>query len=216
MAEDVGGLAGWILDVVQALGYPGIALLVALETVVPPIPSEIVLPASGFLVAQGELSFLGVLFASTLGSVVGALALYALARHVGARRVERWVERHGRWLTVEPEELRRAQAWFDKRGHWAVLVGRVVPALRSLVSLPAGLARMPVGRFVLWTALGSLVWNGVLLAAGWRLGESWSAVGPYYEKVEWALWGTFLGLFAWRFARQQRRHERRQGGARGA
>lgn len=203
MAEDVGGLAGWVLSVVETLGYAGIALLVALETFVPPIPSEVVLPASGFLVSRGEFSFLGVLAAATVGSLAGSLALYALARRLGQARVEGWVERHGRWIGVEPRDLDCAWAWFLRRGSWAVFLGRLVPAVRSLVSLPAGLARMPVGRFALLTGAGSLLWNGLLIAAGWQLGERWGAIGPYYEKVEWAVWGLVLAAFAWHLARRR-------------
>lgn len=206
MVEDVGGLAGWVLSVIEALGYGGIALLVALETFVPPIPSEVVLPASGFLVSRGALTFTGVLAAATLGSLAGSLALYEMGRRLGPARVERWVARRGRWVGLDPEDLDRAQAWFARHGHWAVLGGRLVPALRSLVSLPAGLARMPVGRFLLLTGLGSLAWNALLLAAGWRLGESWSAIGPYYEKAEWTVWGLVAAWVAWRVVRRRRRH----------
>lgn len=205
---EAGGAVGWVLAAVATLGYPGLALLVALETFVPPIPSELVLPASGFLVSQGRFSFWGALLSATLGSVVGSLALFLLARGLGAERVDRFVARHGRWVGVDGDDVARADGWFRRRGDWVVLVGRLVPALRSLVSIPAGLYGMPLWRFTLLTALGSLAWNAVLIFAGWRLGESWSLIGPWLDRAGWAVWSAVALLVAWWVARRVRDRRR--------
>lgn len=215
--EDVGGLAGWVLAVVDRLGYAGIALLVALETFVPPIPSEIVLPASGFLVSRGAMTFAGVLAAATAGSVAGALALYEVGRRMGPARVARWVARRGRWVGVAQDDLDRAQSWFRRRGDWAVLAGRLVPGVRSLVSLPAGLAPMPLGRFLVMTTLGSLAWNALLVGLGWQLGARWDRVEPFVDGAGWAAWTALALLAAWWIARRRRRHrDEAAQGARGA
>ena len=192
------GLAEWVVMVVERFGLGGIALLVALESIVPPIPSEVVLPMAGFAVARGSFTFLSVVFAATLGSVTGALALYALGRRVGERRARAWVARHGRWLLVDEEDIDRAEAWFARRGHWAVLVGRLAPGVRSLVSLPAGFVRMPLARFTAYTAVGSLAWNAALVGLGVWLGAQWHVVGPYVDSAGWVVWilvAVLVGIF---------------------
>jgi membrane protein DedA with SNARE-associated domain len=156
LQADAGGLVGWVLDVVESLGALGVAALVLLETVLPPIPSEVVLPLAGFLVQQDRLSLLAVLVATTTASVLGALLLYGAGRALGGRRTRAILVRVP---LVEHQDVDRAEEWFDRRGEVAVLVGRLVPGVRSLVSLPAGTRRMPVGRFVLLTAVGSGTWN---------------------------------------------------------
>ena len=183
MAELTGRLAAWVVEVVYTLGYVGLALLVALETIFPPIPSELILPLAGFLAGQGRFSYLGAVIASTVGSVIGALFFYALAWKVGDARLRRFVRRFGRWLLVDEEDLDKARAWFDRHRALAVFVGRLVPAVRSYVSIPAGLARMPVVPFVLLTLAGSGVWNAILIGAGWWLGERWDQVGGYLSQA---------------------------------
>ena len=143
------------------------------ENVFPPIPSEAVLPLAGYLVAQGDLNAPGVLAAATLGSVAGSVFLYELARHGGRP----FILRYGRLLRVGPDELDRAEAWFTRRGPLVVLVGRCIPGVRSLVSLPAGLLRMSRPLYIGLTFAGTLVWNGVLIGAGWLLGENWTRAG---------------------------------------
>lgn len=152
--------------------YPALALFVAVENVFPPIPSEVVLPLAGFYVGEGTLAFVPALLGATTGSVVGALVLYAIGRFGGRPLVLRL----GGVLRVDEERLDRADAWFDRHDWKLVLFGRMVPGMRSVVSIPAGLAEMPVGRFVALTALGSGAWNALLVGAGWALGDNWDAV----------------------------------------
>jgi len=175
----LGDLTEWVTDVVDALGYVGVAFLVALESIFPPIPSEIVLPLAGFVAGRGDASLLGMFAAATVGSVVGAWVLYALSAWIGPVRLRRFVVRFGKWFTLKEQDLDRAEAWFDRRSQVAVLLGRCVPLIRSVVSVPAGFRRMPLGRFTLFTAAGSLVWNVVLISAGAILGDRWEDVGDY-------------------------------------
>ena len=165
-------MTGWIADLIDAFGALGVALLMALENLFPPIPSEIILPFTGFLVGRGELGFLPALVASTAGSLSGALILYALGRW-GGRNL---ILRYGRLLRVKEADLDRAESWFDKYDEWVVLFGRMVPGVRSIVSIPAGMLRTPFLKFVLLTTAGSAAWNALLLGAGWYLGENWQQI----------------------------------------
>lgn len=159
-------------DAVTSAGYAGLFAAMVVENLFPPIPSEIVLPLAGFEVSQGNLAFVWTLLAATAGSLVGALMLYAIGRYGGRALVLRW----GRVLRVGPADLDRAERWFDRWGDWVVLGARVVPIARSVVSIPAGVARMRLGRFCLLTAAGSLVWNLILIGAGQQLGANWEEV----------------------------------------
>jgi membrane protein DedA with SNARE-associated domain len=165
-------MTGWIADLIEAFGALGVAFLMALENLFPPIPSELILPFVGFLVGRGEIGFLPALIASTAGSLSGALILYALGRWEGRNLILRY----GRYLRVKEADLDRAEGWFDKYDEWVVLFGRMVPGVRSVVSIPAGMLRTPFLRFVLLTTAGSAAWNTLLLGAGWYLGENWQQI----------------------------------------
>ena len=163
----------WVRNTVSTGGYPALAGLILGENLFPPLPSEVILPLAGFYVGQGEMTFILAVLAATIGSVVGALILYAIARY-GGRAV---VLRFGKVLRVKERDLDRGDEWFDRHGSWVVLFGRLVPGARSLVSIPAGLSEMPLVRFTALTALGSTVWNCALIGAGWALGEHYEKVG---------------------------------------
>jgi membrane protein DedA with SNARE-associated domain len=190
-------LTGWVTDIVEALGYLGVAFLVALESIVPPIPSELVLPLAGFVAGRGDASFAGMVGAATVGSVVGALVLYWISAAIGPDRLRLIVVRHGRWLGVKEADLDRAEAWFDRRSEVAVLVCRCVPLVRSLVSIPAGFRRMPLWRFVLFTALGSAIWNLALIGAGALLGERWEQVGDVVGSLQTVVIVVIVAALAW-------------------
>jgi membrane protein DedA with SNARE-associated domain len=166
-----------VTDIVQTLGYVGVAFLVALENVFPPIPSEVILPLAGFVAGEGEASLPGMILAATVGSVVGAWLLYGVSAWIGPDRLHQFIVRHGRWFGVKERDLVRAEDWFDRRSSTAVLIGRCVPLIRSVVSIPAGFRRMPILRFTAFTALGSLLWNTALIGAGAILGDRWKQVG---------------------------------------
>jgi membrane protein DedA with SNARE-associated domain len=171
------GLGDWVTDIVERLGYVGIAGLIALENVVPPIPSEIILPLAGYMAERGDFWVPGVVLAATIGSLVGALVLYTLGALLGDLRLHQLVLRFGRYVGVHTHDLDRANSWFDRYGPIAVLICRLVPVIRSFVSIPAGIRRMPLGRFLLLTAIGSAIWNSVLIGFGWVLGDNWERVG---------------------------------------
>lgn len=174
-----GDLMNWVLGLIDLMGYPGLAIVVALENVFPPIPSEAVLPLAGFLVGQGRMTLVGAVGAATVGSVLGAVVLYWLGYAWGEDRVRSLVRRYGRWALLDEGDLDRAQDWMNRHGRLAVFVGRLAPLVRSLVSVPAGVARMPLGTFLLYTALGSGLWNAALIGAGWLLGANWALVERY-------------------------------------
>lgn len=166
-----------VQEILTALGYVGLALLIIAETVFPPIPSEAVLPLAGFLASQGYMSLWGAIIAATIGSCAGALILYSLGRW-GGRTL---VLRYGHILRIDAPSLARAEGWFARWGDWVVLGARVVPIARSVVSVPAGTMRMSPGRFTVLTAAGSAVWNIMLIGAGWLLGENWERVRDWIE-----------------------------------
>jgi membrane protein DedA with SNARE-associated domain len=190
-------LAAWVTGVVQTGGYLGIALLTVLENLFPPIPSELILPVAGFLTAQGQLQFVWVVVAATAGSLVGALILYGLGYWLGERRLRRFVARYGCWLALDEDDVEQAQAWFRKHGGMAVLVGRLIPSVRSIISIPAGLAHMPLVPFVVYTTLGSAFWNAALVACGWLLGDQWERVEPYLDLLSWAALVAMAAATVW-------------------
>ncbi|MFY0510091.1 DedA family protein [Streptomyces anulatus] len=174
--EPADGIAGWAAGLVDSLGGPGAGLAIALENLFPPLPSEVILPLTGFAAGQGVLTLASALFWTTLGSVVGAIALYWIGMLVGRDRM------HAIWAKlplVKVSDLERTERWFVRHGTKAVFFGRMVPIFRSLISVPAGVERMPLPVFALLTTLGSLIWNSVLVMAGYWLGDQWEVVETY-------------------------------------
>ena len=177
-------LTNWATDIVEQLGYIGVAMLVAIENLFPPIPSEVVLGLAGYTASRGDASVIGMVIAATVGSVVGALVLYGLSAAVGPVRLRAVVIRYGTWIGFGETDLDRAEAWFDRRSRSAVLLCRCVPLLRSLISIPAGFRRMPLGTFTLFTLIGSLIWNTILISAGYLLAEQWEKLLDYTEPFQ--------------------------------
>jgi membrane protein DedA with SNARE-associated domain len=180
-----GGLIGLVARIIDALNYPGILLLIAAESIIPPIPSEAILPMAGFLAASGTFTFWGVILAATCGSVIGALALYLLGWYLGRTRLLQLIDRYGGKVGVSLNDVHRAEEWFQKYGKISVFIGRLVPIVRSLVSIPAGFYRMPLSQFLLYTAIGSLIWNTILISAGYLLEDHWDRVGPFVEVFQY-------------------------------
>jgi membrane protein DedA with SNARE-associated domain len=174
--QDLGGVAGWSVSVMETIGAPGAGLLVALENLFPPLPSEVILPLAGFTASQGSFTVAGALFWTTLGSVVGAIALYWIGAALGRRRLRAIVDR---MPLVDLHDLDRTEAWFDRHGRAAVFFGRMIPIFRSLISVPAGIERMSFGAFVLLSLAGSLLWNTIFVLAGYYLGENWHLAEQY-------------------------------------
>jgi membrane protein DedA with SNARE-associated domain len=197
MGSPLSALTSWAVDVIESLGYIGIALIVTLENVIPPIPSEVVLPMAGYLVGQGRLEFFPVIIAATTGSVAGALILYGLGYWVGEQRLVWVLQRFGKFVLMDEEDLLRSRRWFVSYGSTAVLVGRLIPGVRSLISVPAGMFHMPLGRFVLYTAAGSAVWNVLLVSVGWVLGSEWERVEDYVAYLEYIVYAAILVGGVW-------------------
>lgn len=193
----VGDLTDWVVGVIEALDYLGVALLVALESFFPPIPSEVVLPAAGFAAAEGSANLWLMVAAATVGSVVGAWGLYLTAAAIGHARLHALTVRYGRWLGIKPRDLARAEAWFDDHSSLAVLVCRCIPLIRSLVSIPAGFRRMAPLPFTIYTAIGSLVWNIALIGAGYQLGDNWDTVANYVGILQYVVVAGVVGFIAW-------------------
>ncbi len=207
---DLGGILGFSAVVIQALGEWGVGLMVVLETVFPPIPSEVVLPLAGFLAKQGELSLPLVIATSTLGSYLGALLLYGLGHTLGRDRAIRWLSK---LPLVEAEDFERATVWFERHGTPTVFFGRFVPGVRSLISLPAGAARMRLLTFSCATVLGSAIWNGALVLLGFALGSQYELVERYSVWLNYAVYAVLVGLVVWLVVRRMRKNRRDKVGA---
>lgn len=173
----------WVVSLLEHGGYLGIFLLMLAENLFPPIPSELVMPLAGFLAAQGALSLPGAIVVGTAGSVAGALFWYWVGRSFGEARLRRLAGRHGRWLTVSPSDVDAATLWFERKGGRIVFLGRMVPAIRTLISIPAGVARMPLVPFLTLTTLGSLLWTGALAVAGYLLQGQYARVEAWVNPV---------------------------------
>ncbi len=196
------GVAGWMASLIGALGPAGVGLIILLETVFPPIPSEAVLPAAGYLAAAGDLGFAATLVWATVGSVAGALALYWAGAALGEVRLGRIAER---LPLMSAGDVERAWAVFDRWSQPAVFWGRLVPGVRSLVSIPAGAQRMPLGRFLALTAAGSALWNAALMTAGWWLGDRYGATASVSHWINIGLAVGAIGFVAWFTLRRLRR-----------
>ncbi len=202
--ELVQKLPSLIGDAVQAnpvAGYGAIFAAMFLENLFPPIPSEVIMPLGGFYVQQGKLALIPVVLAGLLGTVLGALPWYGIGRLVNEQRIEHWLSRHGRWIGISPQELHRSRQWFNRHGTALVFWGRLIPGIRTLISVPAGIEMMPLAPFLVWTTAGSLIWTLLLTVAGLLLGESYSRVelwiDPVAKVVKVLLVVVFFAALAW-------------------
>lgn len=184
----------WVIDLIAGGGYWGVFALMVLENLFPPIPSELIMPLAGYAVADGRLALGPTLAAGVAGSVVGALPWYWGARRLGRSRVERLLDQAGPWLALEPSDYTRANAWFARRGWAAVLFGRLVPGVRTLISAPAGLFAMPTPQFLLLTTIGSFVWVSFLTGAGFVLEAHYHRIGAWIDPIAAAVFAG-LGCF---------------------
>lgn len=190
----------WIVAFMQSTGAFGVAALMFLENVFPPIPSELVMPLAGFTAARGETSFVLAVLGGTAGSVAGAWLWYWLGVRLGEDRLKRLAARHGRWLTLTPEEVERADAWFRRHGRAAVFLGRMVPGVRTLISVPAGVAGMRLAPFLLYSTAGSLVWVTALAGAGFLLEGQYERVADWLNPVSNVVVASLAGWYLWRVA----------------
>lgn len=176
-------MVDWLIYFVTVGGVAAVAALMFAENLFPPIPSEVIMPLAGFLAAQGHMDFVGVVLGGAAGALLGASIWYEVGRAFGEARLKRWVGRHGRWLTVTPRDIDRAMAFFRRHGAAAMFFGRLLPAVRTLISVPAGLAVMPMRVFLTFTAAGTLLWTLLLASAGYKLGEHYERVAHWVDPV---------------------------------
>lgn len=201
-------MQNWITDIMEQFGYLGIFLMIALENVFPPIPSEVILTFGGFMTTYTDLTIPGVVVAATIGSVFGAVILYGIGLMLDVERLEKIVDRWGHILRVKKEDIRRADAWFDKYGYWTVLFCRMIPLIRSLISIPAGMSNMKFGMFLLFTTLGTLIWNVVLVLLGALLGDSWEDILAFmdvYSNIAYAVIAVAAVVFLVLFIRKRKK-----------
>lgn len=170
------GMVEWVTDLIQQSGHFGVFMLMFLENVFPPIPSEIILPLAGFMVSSGEFNFLALLASSTAGAVAGAVFWYYIGLKLGQKRVEKWVNRHSRLLAMTPKDYRKTEAFFIRHSGKSVFFGRMIPTFRSLISIPAGIFAMNLKRFLIFTTAGTLIWNGLLISAGYALQDEYTRI----------------------------------------
>lgn len=197
-------MLAWITNLMNSMGYFAIVLLMFLENVFPPIPSELIMPLAGFTATQGKLSLVVVIIAGTLGSVLGALPLYYLGKVVGQERLVAWADKHGKWLALSGKDIAKSKEWFDKHGHKAVLLCRLVPGVRSLISIPAGIGQMNLAQFLLYSALGAGLWTAVLAFAGFKLGQNYDKVDQYLGPAAYVVLGAIAIAFVFRVVKQRR------------
>jgi membrane protein DedA with SNARE-associated domain len=182
----------WITEFMGQFGYFGVFLLIMIENVFPPIPSEVILTFGGFMTTYSDMTRMGVIIAATAGSVIGAMILYSIGLLLDVGRLEKIVDRWGGILRLTRKDIHRADAWFDKYGPWTVLVCRLVPLIRSLISIPAGMSNMNFPLFILLTTIGSLIWNTALVSVGAAVGDNWESIVHYmdiYSNVAYVLIG---------------------------
>lgn len=205
MAEDdVGGITGWVVDVIDAIGEVGVGVLIALENIFPPIPSEVILPFAGFSASRGDINIVLAWVAATIGALVGAYVLYGVGRVIDYDRVHELAGK--RWFVLFGQaDLERGDRFFDRYGSWIVLFGRFIPLVRSIVSVPAGMERMPLVRFTVLTAIGSGIWNAIFIAAGNALGDRYDRVERYVAPVSYTVVAVLAVVGVWLVVRRLRR-----------
>ncbi len=201
----------WIKNTIEALGYVGIALLMFVENLFPPIPSELIMPLAGYTanLPGTKLNVYGVFFAGLVGSALGALVWYYPGKFVGESRLRTWADKYGKWLGISSKDITVAKHWFNKQGKKAVLIGRLVPGVRTLISLPAGMSEMHLLPFIFYTTLGSACWVGLLTYSGYVLGSQYELVDKYLAPVSKIVVAVILVAFIGWIVKRKRKNRRR-------
>jgi membrane protein DedA with SNARE-associated domain len=191
-------MSEWILRLIEQSGYLGVGFLMFLETVFPPIPSEVIMSLTGIAAARGELNLGWAIAAGTAGAMLGNILWYLAARALGHDRLRPFVKRHGKWLTVNWRDVEKAHRWFDRYGVVIVLVGRVMPTIRSLISVPAGLLDMRFRNFVIASTIGTAIWTSLLAIAGYKLRENYADIDQLIEPLSNVVLLALIVAYVWR------------------
>ncbi len=203
----------WITNLISDAGYGGIFFLMFLENIFPPIPSELIMPFAGFVAAQGELNIVLVIVAGSLGSIAGAIPWYILGRLLTAARFRLFLAKYGRWFAFEPKDMDRTNRWFERHGGKATFFGRLVPTVRTLISVPAGMSRMNLGWFFFFTSIGTTIWTAFLALAGYALEQRYEDVSAWLDPVTYVVVAAIIIAYVYRFVtitRNRAREERQR------
>ena len=197
-------MTDWIISIMEQLGYFGIALLMFLDNVLPPIPSEVIMPSAGFAASKGQLLLSGVIIAGSIGSLVAAALLYWVGRRIPNQSIFNWVDRYGKYLFIKSEDVKKALDWFEKYGHRVVFFGRMIPAVRSLISIPAGMSHMPFWKFMLYSGVGTIIWTTFLACVGYYFGNNIELMQQIFSRVGYVIITIVLILVAYFFYKKSK------------
>ena len=196
------GLEGWVLSIMEKLGYLGIAFLMFLDNIFPPIPSEIIMPSAGYTAAKGELTLIGVIIAGSIGSLLAAALLYWIGRKIPQHHLFTLVERYGKYLRISVADLEKSLAWFEKYGHRIVFFGRMIPAVRSLISIPAGMSKMPFVKFMIYSTFGTVIWTTFLAFLGYHFSENQALMSLITQRVGYIILAVVILYIIWKMAKK--------------
>ena len=202
-------MSDWVIDLIEQTGYVGVFLLMFLETVFPPVPSEVIMPLAGLGAARGQMSLWGVILSGTGGAMFGNFFWYLLARVVGINRFRPFIERHGRWLTLDWYDVEKAERLFGRFGGVVVGLGRMLPTIRSVVSIPAGLLHMRLKTFLFWSTVGTAGWSSGLAIAGYLLGQQFRDIEKVVGPLSAIVIAAIVGAYLWRQLTWRKRHPKR-------
>ncbi|GAA5631698.1 putative membrane protein Rv2637 [Acinetobacter calcoaceticus] len=191
------GLEQWVLSIMEKLGYLGIAFLMFLDNVFPPIPSEIIMPSAGYTASKGELTLIGVIMAGSAGSILAAMLLYWIGRKVPQQRLFKLTERYGKYLRIQVSDLEKALDWFNKHGHRIVFFGRMIPAVRSLISIPAGMSKMPFAKFMFYSIAGTLIWTSFLAYLGFHFSQNQALMSLIMQRISTIIVAIVILYLLW-------------------
>lgn len=197
-------MTDWIISIMEQLGYFGIALLMFLDNVFPPIPSEVIMPSAGFAASKGQLLLSGVIIAGSFGSLLAAALLYWVGRKIPNQSIFNWVDRYGKYLFIKSEDVKKALDWFEKYGHRVVFFGRMVPAVRSLISIPAGMSHMPFWKFMLYSSVGTIIWTTFLACVGYYFGNNIELMQQIFSRVGYVIIVIVLILVTYFFYKKSK------------
>ena len=198
-------MTAWIISIMEQLGYFGIALLMFLDNVFPPIPSEIIMPSAGFTASQGQLTLFGVIIAGSIGSLFAAAILYWIGRKISHQSIFNFIDRYGKYLFIKSTDVKKSLDWFEQYGHRIVFFGRMIPAVRSLISIPAGMSRMPFWKFITYSGLGTIIWTSFLACVGYYFGNNTELMHQIFNQVGYVIIAILTMIIIWVLYRRQRR-----------
>ena len=196
------GLEEWVLSIMEKLGYLGIAFLMFLDNIFAPIPSEIIMPSAGYTASKGDLTLVGVIIAGSAGSLIAAMILYWIGRKIPEQHLFTFIKHYGKFLRIRVTDLEKALDWFNQHGHKIVFFGRMIPAVRSLISIPAGMSKMPFGKFMIYSAFGTVIWTTFLAFLGYHLSEDQALMSLIMQRASYIILAIVILYIIWKMAKK--------------